>query len=338
MKRSEIIEAVRLERRRQKLKLNTEKAYVGAACRFFEFSRSCHDLPLGERAGRYLDWMAPRVSGRTQLGALHALAFLCNQVLKKPVDFGPWKKAKVTQYLPVWLTREEVTLLFSHMTGTNLLMAQLAYGAGLRVSDLLQLRIQDVDLLQPVLNVRQTKGHGHRTTCLPRHLLPVLAERIEKLRLLHERDRARELPGVELPGTFERKAPRGGERWEWQWLFPSRHLSEDPRTGIVRRHHRHPDSFAKAIQAAARRAKISKRFSTHVFRHSFATHMLEGGQDIRTVQELLGHKQVETTMIYTHCAVGFSARVRSPLDTLSGKVVPFVAPALPRSQPQTATA
>jgi integron integrase len=203
------------------------------------------------------------------------------------------------------------------MEGTHRLMAELAYGAGLRLMELLRLRVHHVDLDRGRLQVFAGKGDKDRVTVLPDKSVPLLREQLARLRDLWEVDRSGTLPGVWLPEGLARKYPKAGESWEWQWLFPSRETSIDPGSGVRRRHHVTDSSFQKAVLCAARKAGLSKRVSPHTLRHSFATHLLESGTDIRTVQELLGHSSVETTQIYTHVMQKPGLRVRSPLDQSS---------------------
>ena len=193
-------------------------------------------------------------------------------------------------------------------------MAMLTYGCGLRLNECISLRIKDVDLEQNVVIVRAGKGDKDRRTVLPERVKGDLINHIESVRQLYERDRRANLNGVALPSALERKYPNAGKEWGWFWLFPSRSLSIDPRTHIVRRHHIHPASLQRAFKAAVNKVGIIKQASVHTLRHSFATHLLEKGYDIRTIQELLGHKQLHTTMIYTHVARKNILGVRSPLD------------------------
>lgn len=218
--------------------------------------------------------------------------------------------------MPTVLSREECQRLFAQLDGTSRLMAELAYGAGLRLMELLRLRVHHLDLTRNQLVIHGGKGDKDRRTVLPEALRPSLEGQIARLRELYALDRSAGLPGVWLPEGLARKYERAGETWEWQWLFPSRELSTDPVTGIVRRHHVIDTTFQRLVKRAAQRAGINKRVTPHVLRHSFATHLLESGADIRTVQELLGHESVETTQIYTHVMQKPGLGVRSPLDQL----------------------
>ena len=216
--------------------------------------------------------------------------------------------------MPVVLSRVECQRLMNALTGTMRLMAELMYGSGLRLMELLSLRVKDVDLDRRQLIIRQGKGGKDRVTVLPESLAERLLAHIERLRDIQAQDRKACWPGVWLPEGLERKYPKAGESWEWQWLFPSRQQMRDPRTRLLRRHHVLDATFQNAIKKAALRAGLNKRVSPHVLRHSFATHLLESGTDIRTVQDLLGHKDVATTQIYTHVMKKPGLGVKSPLD------------------------
>ena len=259
-----------------------------------------------------------RLSASPQKQALNALVFLLREALGRTLEsFGDFIRARKIKRMPVVLTREECQRLFGALEGTPRLMAELMYGSGLRLTELLGLRIKDADLERRQLIVRAGKGDKDRVTVLPETLVERLRAQRERLRGLHAEDQRQEIPGVWLPEGLERKYPRAGQAWEWQWFFPSRQLMKDPRSGVRRRHHVLDATFQHAIRQAARRAKLDKRVTPHVLRHSFATHLLESGTDIRTVQELLGHKDVTTTQIYTHVMRKPGLGVRSPLDTHS---------------------
>jgi integron integrase len=256
-----------------------------------------------------------RVSASTQKQALNALVFLLREALdREPGEFGDFARARPSLRIPVVLSREECQRLFAAMEGTLRLMAELMYGSGLRLTELLRLRIKDVDIERGQILVRAGKGDKDRVTMLPVTLTGRLREHREGLRTIYEKDQQANLPGVWIPEGLDRKYPKAGEAWEWQWFFPSRELMNDPRSGLRRRHHLLDENLQLAIRQAARRAQLNKKVTPHVLRHSFATHLLESGTDIRTLQELLGHKDVSTTQIYTHVLNRPGLAVRSPLD------------------------
>jgi integron integrase len=258
-----------------------------------------------------------RVAVATQRQALNAVAFLMREALGKPLgDFGEFERARPGKRLPVVLSKAECQRLLGALEATPRLMAELMYGSGVRLMELLRLRVKDVDMERRQLVVRAGKGGKDRVTVLPKVLLEQLQQHRERLRILHAEDQAEEAPGVWLPEGLDRKYPHAGKDWEWQWFFPSRERSIDPQTGLRRRHHVSDAAFQNAIRKAARRAGLDKQVTPHVLRHSFATHLMEGGTDIRTVQDLLGHKDVATTQIYTHVMQKPGLGVNSPLDQL----------------------
>lgn len=260
-----------------------------------------------------------RASASGQRQALCALVFLMQEALNRKLGEMDFKRATPRERVPIFLTGDECQRLFTQMSGTHRLMAELAYGAGLRLMELLRLRVHHLDLERRQLHVKGGKGDKDRITVIPDALVPALRNQLERLRPLHEEDRKNDLPGVWLPDGLEKKFKHGGTRWEWQWLFPSREASRDPATGIVRRHHTLDGAFQNAVRKAATAAGINKRVTPHVFRHSFATHLLDGGTDLRTVQDLLGHADIRTTQIYLHCMKQPGAGVRSPFDTLPAR-------------------
>ncbi len=271
----------------------------------------------GEDLRRYLSHLAVhlRMSGATQRQALNAGIFYLREVLRRnPGDIGGYVRPPRRRNVPAVLSREECRRLFAQMDGTARMMAELMYGAGLRLTELLRLRVKDVDLERLQLAVRAGKGNKDRLTMIPRSLAEALRQHRERLRDLHGQDRAAGLPGVELPEALERKWPKAGEKFEWFWYFPSRNLMRDHRHGIVRRHHVLDATFQKAIREAAARAKLDKRVTPHTLRHSFATHLLESGTGIRDLQDLLGHADISTTQIYLHTAKQTGVGIRSPLD------------------------
>ncbi len=296
----------------------TEQTYRGWAWRFARFlgDRSVEEATEAH-VRDYLTRLATlqRVSASTQKQALNALVFLLREVFgKKLGDFSDFTRARRRLNIPVVLSRDECERLFAALSGTPRLMGELMYGSGLRLMELLQLRVKDVDLSRGQLVVRAGKGNKDRVTVLPESLSGRLREHVQRLRTLHEEDRSAQLPGVWLPEGLERKYRGAGQSWEWQWFFPSRQISTDPRTGVRRRHHVLDAALQHAIRAAAKKAGLDKRVTPHALRHSFATHLLEQGTDIRTVQELLGHTNIATTQIYLHVMRKPGLGVKSPLD------------------------
>ena len=265
-----------------------------------------------------------KVSFATQKQALNALVFFFKEVRGMvEVDLGV-RFRKTPRRIPAVLDLREVAAVLENLPPTCRLAAKLRYGSGLRIREPVNLRIKDIDLERLQVTIRGGKGDRDRVTMLPQSLVPELRSWKEKVRAIHENDRAKDVPGVALPKALERKWPKAGTQWKWMWFFPSEKLSEDPDSGIIRRHHPHPGSYGNALREAAKAAGIERRVTSHAPRHSFATHLLENGTDIRTLQELLGHADVLTTMIYTHLAPNIShCGARSPLDGM--------APGIPRN-------
>jgi integron integrase len=255
------------------------------------------------------------VAASTQNQAPSALLFLYKEALGTPL---PWldalERAVRPARMPTVLTRGEVDRLLAAMRGTKLLMASLLYGTGLRLNECLALRVKDVDFEYRQIVVRDGKGAKDRVTMLPLSVIAPLKQHLERVRELHEKDLARGYGDVELPDALARKYPKAPYEWSWKFVFPSHKRSADPATGVIRRHHVYENFLARGVKDAARAAGIAKHVSCHTLRHSFATHLLESGYDIRTVQELLGHSDVSTTMIYTHVLNKGGKGVRSPLD------------------------
>ena len=324
MTKEELVEQLVIAVRRKQYSYDTEKTYVDWTKRFFEFSRRRAELPAEQRAGLFLDDLAPRVSEKTQHQALCALAFLFKHVLGKPdADFGKWRPAQRPRNLPEVLSRNEVRAVLSQMTGVQRLMAELCYGAGLRLMDCCRLRIKDVHFDRGVIVVRDGKGAKDRVTCLPKSAREPLADHINRVRTLFDADRWAARPGIYLPDALERKFPNAGREWPWFWLFPSKSESTDPSSKVTRRHHIHETSLQKCLKIAVEAVKIPRRITVHTLRHSFATHLLESGVDIHKVKELLGHAHIETTAIYLHCVQNFASGVTSPLDLPASNVVEF---------------
>jgi integron integrase len=298
---------------------HTEKQYIDWIKRFILFHNKQHPKNLGRsHVEAFLTYLAVEgeVAASTQNQALNALLFLYNTVLESPLDGNiNAVRARRPKRLPTVLTKEETHLLLDCLSGTYRLMAQLLYGSGLRVSECVRLRVKDLDTSTKQIVVRCGKGDKDRITILPESLLLSLQAHLRRIKRYHERDLANGLGLVYLPPSLERKYPHAGREWIWQYVFPANRPSIDPRTGIQRRHHLHPSTLQKAVRKAAKLARIPKHITCHSLRHSFATHLLENGYDIRTVQDLLGHKDVRTTMIYTHVLNRGGFAVRSPLDT-----------------------
>ena len=304
--------------RRLHYSLRTEETYVHWVKRFIYFSGKRHPADLGAaEVTAFLNYLARDrdVAAATQNQALSSLLFLYKEVLRQPL---PWldelERARRPTRVPTVLTREEVRRLLAAMQGTKWLMASLLYGAGLRLRECLTLRVKDLDFDYRQIVVRDGKGAKDRVTMLPSAVVEPLKEHLRAAKDRHERDVRDGYGEVELPHALARKYPRAQYEWGWKFVFPSHKLSTDPRTGVIRRHHVYENYVIRGVALAVRAAGITKHVSCHTLRHSFATHLLEAGYDIRTVQELLGHADVSTTMIYTHVLNKGGAGVTSPLD------------------------
>lgn len=255
------------------------------------------------------------MAASTQNQALSAVLFLYREVLQQELDLNlDAVRAKKPRHLPTVLTVEEVRAVLQQMEGVSQLVAKLLYGSGLRLNEALGLRVKDIDFAQRQLQIRDSKGMESRITMLPEALVEPLQLHLGTVKLLHLQDLERGYGEVHLPFALERKYPNAPKEWIWQYVFPSNSLVKDPRSPIIRRYHTHESNIQRAVKSAVVTAKIQKRVSCHTFRHSFATHLLQNGYDIRTVQELLGHKDVKTTMIYTHVLNRGGKGVISPLD------------------------
>ena len=315
-----LLDQVRDAIRRRHYSVRTEESYVHWIRRFIFFSGKRHPREMGApEVTAFLSHLARDrdVAASTQNQALAALLFLYKEVLGQML---PWldqvERAKRPARLPTVLSVAEVERLLAHMQGTKWLMASLLYGAGLRLRECLKLRVKDVDFDYRQILVRDAKGGKDRVTMLPQSVVEPLQRHLARVKALHERDAASGHGEVDLPDALARKYPRAPQEWGWKFVFPSHKLSVDPRTGVIRRHHVFENYLIRGVKEAARAARIAKHVSCHALRHSFATHLLERGQDIRTVQELLGHASVETTMIYTHVLNKGGRGVPSPLDAL----------------------
>jgi integron integrase len=300
------------------LSRRTEKAYVSWIRRFILFHKKRHPTDMAEPEIRqFLSHLAlnQKVSASTQTVALSALLFLYREVLKRDLPFVDHiERAKQSRRLPVVFTKAEVQTILAHLSGPYLLLASLLYGAGLRLMEALRLRVKDIDFSMNQIVVREGKGNVDRYTMLPLSLKSPLQDHLRRVYTLHKNDLKAGYGRVYLPFALERKYPNANAEWAWQYVFPELKRSIDPESGTERRHHVAPEALQRAVKAAIRLSKIAKNGSCHTLLHSFATHLLEDGYDIRTVQELLGHKDVSTTMIYTHVLNRGGKGVRSPLD------------------------
>ena len=313
-----LLDQVRQQIRLRNYSIRTERVYAEWIKRFIRFHAYRHPAEMGAaEIEAYLTHLAVKrdVSASTQNQALAALLFLYKQVLKQEL---PWLdnvvRAKRPQHMPVVLTRDEVQRVLARLSGVPWLVASLLYGAGLRLTEALRLRVKDVEFSRREILVRDGKGQKDRVTVLPGTVIAVLQEYLLKVKRLHERDLAEGFGRANLPYALARKYPNAAAEWGWQFVFPSVNRSEDPRGAGTFRHHIHEKTIQRHMREAVRQAGIIKPATPHTLRHCFATHLLEAGQDIRTVQELLGHADVKTTMIYTHVLNRGGLAVLSPLD------------------------
>jgi integron integrase len=313
-----LLDQVRIVARLKHYSLSTEKAYVGWIRRFILFHNKQHPREMAETEIRqFLSHLAvnTRVSASTQTVALSALLFLYRDVLKTELRYVDHiERARPSQKLPVVFSRDEVQAVLARLSGTDHLIACMLYGSGLRLMEAIRLRVKDIDFGRREMCVREGKGAKDRVTMLPASIIPLLHSHLSKVRVVHQTDLKDGYGEVGLPFALAKKYPHAAREWGWQFAFPSINLSRDPRSGIVRRHHISPNYIQRAVKTAIRLAHLNRNGSCHTLRHSFATHLLEDGYDIRTVQELLGHKDVRTTMIYTHVLNRGGRGVRSPLD------------------------
>ncbi len=319
MQKPKLLDQIRQTCRQKGYSYNTEKTYVQWAKRFVLFHNKQHPLNLNaQHVIEYLTQLATvrNVSGTTQNQARNAILFLYRQVLDVKLDLpDTFTRALQPKTIPVVLSPDEVARLFAQLSGTQHIIARLLYGSGLRLLEALRLRVKDLDFHYMQIFVRMGKGLKDRRTVFPEQLTDPVQEHLKYVRALHQKDLAAGYGEVKLPFALARKYPNAGTEWAWQFVFPARNKSRDPETGIFRRHHVSPSYMQKAMKTALRKAKIHKKAGCHTLRHSFATHLLNQGVDIRTVQELLGHKDVKTTMIYTH-VLNRGVTTRSPLDRL----------------------
>jgi len=298
----------------------TARTYTGWIKRLILFHDKKHPGEMGEpEVEALLTWLAVdrKVAKSTQNQAFNALIFLYRDVLKCPLEgridaVRSFKK----QRLPIVMSKEETQRVLSAMNGTTQLMAKLLYGSGIRLMECIRLRVKDIDFEINEIRVHSGKGDRDRLVPLPESIKAALKTHLERVKLIHENDLSKGYGEVYLPNALDRKYPTAGKEWEWQYVFPSNKISRDPRKNVIRRHHMDPSSLDRAIKRAVKLAGVTKRITSHTFRHSFATHLLQTGTDIRTIQSLLGHNDVSTTMIYTHVLRQGGQGVKSPLDTL----------------------
>ena len=315
---SKLLDQVSEKIRLRHYSYRTEKTYKHWIKHYILYHNKIHPEKLdGEALNSYLTYLAKEkgVSSSTQNLARNAVLFLYKHVLKKDIgDSKEYVIAKRSRKVPTVFSQDEAKRVIAQLEGRNALIAKLLYGTGMRISECLQLRIKDVDFDQNLIVVRDGKGEQDRVTMLPDSIKELLKHQIDRVVYLHELDQKENVPGVFIPFSIEKKYPNVGKELGWYFMFPGKSLSKDPMTDIIRRHHVHESNIQRAVKKAVQKAGIRKHAGCHTFRHSFATHLLENGYDIRSAQELLGHKDVRTTMIYTHVMQKGPLAVKSPLD------------------------
>lgn len=319
-----LIDEIREYMRLHHYSIHTEKTYCLWIKHFIQFHkmRTREDMRQGEKKiEAFLTHLALNmdIAPATQNLALNALVFLYKKILKEPLEeeINATRATKKTN-VPVVMTREETQKVLSLVNGVAQIASKLMYGSGLRISEAVRLRVQDIDYKMKTLIVRSGKGNKDRITTFPASIIPFLQEHLKKVKMIHDNDLSQGYGAVYLPHALSRKYLKANKEWKWQYVFPARNLSTDPRSGIIRRHHIDPSVINRAIKRAVQTAGLNKKISAHTLRHSFATHLLQRGTDIRTIQALLGHNDVATTMIYTHILNQGGHGVLSPLDDLGG--------------------
>jgi integron integrase len=313
-----LFDQIRDVMRRRHYAYKTEKSYMLWIKQFIRYHNMKPPREMGAvEVEDFLTHLAvdQKVAPSTQNQALSALIFLYREVYQRNTDWNlNAERAAPTRYLPTILTLEEVQSILNRLSGVHQLVAKVLYGSGLRLNEGLRLRVKDLDFAQNQMIIRDAKGRESRVTLLPKSLVDLLARHLQWVQQLHQQDLSLGYGSVYLPYALERKYPNAEREWIWQYVFPSATRAKNPQSGVWQRHHLHESSLQKAVKQAVRATGIQKRVGCHTFRHCFATHLLENGYDIRTIQELLGHKDVKTTMIYTHVLNRGGRGVRSPLD------------------------
>ncbi len=318
-KKPKLLEEVRNALRKKHYSIRTEEAYINWIKRYIIFHGKKHPLEMGEREiNQYLTHLAveEKVAASTQNLALCSIIFLYKEILKKKINVLEIEWSKKPKKLPVVFTKEEVKKILNNLRGTEWLIGNILYGSGLRLIESLRLRVQDIEFTANQIIVRNGKGGKDRVTMLPAIVKEALRAKIEEVKKQHDKDITKGLGKVYLPYALEKKYPNADKEFKWQYVFTSEKLSKDPRSGILRRHHIDESIVQKAVREAIKKAGILKAGGCHTLRHSFATHLLESGTDIRTIQELLGHSSLETTMIYTHVINKGPFGIKSPADNL----------------------
>jgi integron integrase len=314
---SQFMDTLRDKIRVKQYSYKTEQTYLDWTERFIRFHKLRHPKDMGKaEIEQFLTHLANSgISASTQNQALAAILFMYREMLDTTFSDIRAIRAKRSTYIPTVLSTEEVRRVLCRLHGVYHIIGYLLYGSGMRLMECLRLRIKDIDLELHTLTLRETKSNRDRVTVLPQAVVAPLKLHLAKVKAQHEEDLANGFGRVTLPGALARKYPNAEYEWGWQYVFPASRMSRDPRSGLVQRHHLYETSVQKAIRKAAKEAGIEKPIGPHTFRHTFATHLLQAGTDIRKIQEILGHKDLKTTMVYTHVA-GFGAGVKSPLDSL----------------------
>jgi integron integrase len=311
------MDALRDKLRLKQYSYKTEKAYLNWTERFIRFHHVRHPKDMGKaEVEAFLTHLAKSgISASTQNQALQAILFMYREMFERRFENIQAVRAKGSTRIPTVLTVEETKRVLCRLQSVHHIIGYLLYGSGLRLMECLRLRVKDLDFELHTITLRDTKSNRDRVTILPKAVEQALRLHLAKVKAQHEEDLSHGFGSVEMPGALGRKYPRAEYEWGWQYVFPASHMSRDPRSGIVRRHHLYETSVQKAIRRAAKEAGITKPVGPHTFRHSFATHLYQSGTDIRKIQEILGHKDLKTTMVYTHVA-GVGLGIKSPLDSL----------------------